>query len=159
MHLTCGCANDNGLRAGLLCQETFPRQRHPNHRIFIAISGRLKGTGTFTPLAVNRESERSVRTRDVQERALGRVQKNVGVQTRKRKKATELMLRKWPHGVYRMRYSCCIHTISSKSTFSSLSNVQNERICVGGLFSIVTSSSFICRCSFQTRQVLVQTAS
>jgi hypothetical protein len=114
--------NDNGLRAWLLCQETYPRQCHPNHRTFVAISGRLKGTGTCMPLAVNRERERSVRTPDVEECALGRVEKNVGVQTRESKNATELMC-KWTPGVYRMRSSCCVRNIDSKLRFSSLSNI------------------------------------
>jgi hypothetical protein len=69
-----GRANGNGKRFALLCQETVPQRRHPNHKIFSAIDRRFRGTGTFNSFAVNRGRERSVGTPDVQERILDSVE-------------------------------------------------------------------------------------
>jgi hypothetical protein len=55
-------------RAALLCQETFPHLK-----TCAAIGHRLRETGIFKSVAINRGSERSIRTRDVEERVLVRV--------------------------------------------------------------------------------------
>jgi hypothetical protein len=41
MHLIHDGANNNGLRAACLCQEKFPHQRHPTHKMFAAIDRRI----------------------------------------------------------------------------------------------------------------------
>jgi hypothetical protein len=63
-----GRANANGRRVACLYVETFPHRRHPNHKTFVAIDRRLRGTGTLKPFAVNCESAGSVQTPDVEKR-------------------------------------------------------------------------------------------
>lgn len=82
MILVYGYCQGNGRKSVRVYQERYPNRRVPNHQTFAAVERRLRETGTFAPVMVHCGRNRNIRTVEVEEEILERVEEDPTLSTR-----------------------------------------------------------------------------
>lgn len=83
MILVYGYCQQNGQESVRVYIERFPNRRIPNHQTFGAVERRLRETGKFAPTTVNYGRNRIIRTPQIEEEILDRVEEDPSASTRR----------------------------------------------------------------------------
>ena len=83
MLLVYGYCQGNSLQSCRVYSERFPNRRTPNHKTFAEVERRLRETGSFAPVSINYGRVRTVRTPEVEEDILDRIEENPKLSSRR----------------------------------------------------------------------------
>lgn len=83
MLLVFGYCQGNCLESCRVYSERFPNRRLPNRKTFAAVERRIRETGMFAPVSANYGRARTVRTPEVEEEILNRIEENPKLSSRR----------------------------------------------------------------------------